>query len=208
MTDVPDLNDIARRPTRYWNADGLSELMMGLLWILWGGAWQLGQALPRGQTWRVYTMLTPALLALSAVAATWATKKLKARITFPRTGYVEWKEPTGGQRLAAAGIALLSAFALAAVIAKSRAAGFERVAAPSMGVLLSLSFLVASLRQRAPHWLALAGVALALGLAFGALTIGWDAAYWLLMALGAATVLVGGLRIKWFLDRHPLEDRG
>jgi hypothetical protein len=38
----PDLNDIARRPARYWNIDGLPELMLGLLWIAWGGAWLFG----------------------------------------------------------------------------------------------------------------------------------------------------------------------
>lgn len=207
MTESLDLDDLARRPIRYWNADGLPELMMGLLWILWGGAWQIGQVLPRGGAWRLYTLLVPALLVLTAVAATWATKKVKARITFPRTGYVAWKEPTGGERLATAGIAMVAAALLAAVVVRSRAAGLEHVAAPSMGVLLSLSFLVASLRQRAPHLLALAGVALTLGLALGALKIGWSAAYWLLIALGAAAVVIGGLRLKSFLDRHPVEER-
>lgn len=86
---------------------------------------------------------------------------------------------------------MVAAAVLAAVVVRSRAAGLDHVAAPSMGVLLSLSFLVASLRQRAPHLLALAGVALTLGLALGALKIGRSAAYWLLIALGAAAVLIG-----------------
>ena len=51
----------------------------------------------------------------------------------------------------------------------------DTVAAPGISVLLSLGFLVASVRQRAPHLLALAGVAVILGLAFSALGTGWNA---------------------------------
>lgn len=137
----------------------------------------------------------------------WAIKQLKARVTFPRTGYVAWKEPTRAQRLTAAAVAAVAASAVAAVIMKSRADGLERVAAPGLGVILSLAFLVASLTQRAPHLLALAGVALALGLAFGALGAGWEAMNWMLIALGAAAAIMGAVRLRMFLARHPQETR-
>ena len=69
-----DLRELERRPTKYWNEDGLPELVMGLLWVLWGGAWLVGNALPRGPVWNVFWMFTPALLALSGVAAVRLTK--------------------------------------------------------------------------------------------------------------------------------------
>jgi hypothetical protein len=197
-----NLDEIARRPQRYWNADGLPELMMGLLWMLWGGAWLLGEALPHDWRSNVYWTAAPALLALSGVAAVWATKRLKERLTFPRTGYVDWKEPSRSARVTAAAVAMVTAMVLAA-LAANRDAGMERVAAPVLGVILSLAFVVASLRQRAPHYLALAAVAVALGLAFGALRAGWESVNWLFVALGAATAALGGLRLALFLRKHP-----
>lgn len=207
MAETLDLAEIQRRSQRYWNVDGLPELMMGGLWMLWGGAWLFGQSLPRGSVWNVYWMLTPALLALSGVASVWATKKLKARITFPRTGYVEWNGPTRAQRLAAAAVAIVTASVLVALISMSRTKGLEQTAAPAVGVILSLGFVVASFSQKAPHLLALAGVALMLGLAFGALKTGWDAMNWMLVALGAATALLGAVRLGVFLRSHPVAQR-
>lgn len=204
MADAVNLQELERRSVRYWNEDGLPELVMGLLWIVWGGSWLIGNALPRGPVWNVFWMFTPALLALSGVAAVWATKKLKSTVTFPRTGYVQWKEPTRRQRLFAAAVAMVTAAIAVALIAKSRANGLESVAAPGLGVLLSLGFLVASVRQRAPHLLALGGVALALGLAFGALGAGWEAMNWMLVALGAAAVILGAARLRLFMARNPI----
>lgn len=207
MTEPMDLKRIEQRPAKYWNADGLPELMMGVTWILWGGAMWFGQSLPRGTAWNAYWMITPAFLALSGVAATWATRKLKARITFPRGGYVAWKEPTRAARLASAGIAAVTAAALVGLIARSRAAGVEQIVVPGFGVLLSVGFVVASLKQRAPHLLVLAGVALMLGLAFSVRSAGWDSMNWMLIAIGAASALVGAVRLRLFLRQNPLEAR-
>lgn len=205
MSESIDFKDIARRPVKYWHADGLPELVMGLLWMVWGGAWLFGQTLPRGASWNAYWMFVPALLALSGVAAVWTTKALKARVTFPRTGYVAWKEPTRGQRLTAAAFSIFTAMALVVLLVQSRTAGLERVAAPGLGLLLCLGFVTASITQKAPHLLALGAVAVVLGLAFTALWNGWEAMNWMFVSLGAATALLGAGRLMWFLRRHPLE---
>lgn len=205
MTQSVDLADIARRPQRYWNADGLPELMMGLVWMLWGLSWLIGESLPRGTVSSFYWILTPALLALSGFASVWATKKLKARITFPRAGYVEWTEPTGAQRAAAAAVAMISAALLVVILVKARANGVERTAPLALGVLLSLAFVIASLKQRAPHLLALAGVALMLGLTAGAVNAGWPSLNWILVGVGLATCISGLIRLVLFLKRNPLE---
>lgn len=144
---------------------------------------------------------------VSGVASIWATKKLKTRITFPRAGYVAWNEPTRGHRLAVAAVAVVSAAIVAALLMRTRAQGMERVGPPAMGALLSLAFVVASLTQRAPHMLALAGVALMLGLAFGALNVGWQATNWMLIGVGTATFLSGSIRLGIFLKQYPLEKR-
>lgn len=205
MAESLDLRELETRPVKRWNEDGLPELVMGLLWVFWGGSFIVGNALPRGPVWNTYWAFTPAVLALSGVAAVWATKKLKARLTFPRTGYVRWKEPTRAQRMIAASVALIAASTIAALIARSRTAGIEGIAAPGLGVVLSLGFVAASLTQRAPHLLVLGGVALMLGLAFGTLNAGWDALNWMLVSVGAAAAIMGAARFRMFVARNPAE---
>jgi hypothetical protein len=197
----PDLNEIARRPEKYWSADGLPELVMGGLWMVWGSAWIVGERLPRDWA-SVYWMFVPVLLAGSGVAAVYVIKRLKARLTFPRTGYVEWKEPSGRMRLSAAVLAMVIAAILAAVVFRDDV-GLARRAPLVLGGVLALAFLGAAARQRAPHLLALAAVAIALGLAVGAVAEGWTAVHWLFIGLGTATSIVGGLRLASFMGKHP-----
>lgn len=196
----PNLDDIGRRPQRYWNVDGLPEIVMGVLWMVWGGAWLFGETLPRDWRWNTYWTFTPAILAFSGVAAIWVTKRLKARLTFPRAGYVEWREPGRAAHLGGAAVAIGAAILLVLAL-RSDEPG--RHVAPVLGVIVSLAFLVASIRQRAPHLLALAGVSVALGLALGTLRGGWMSANWLFVGLGAALALVGAMRLALFLRRHP-----
>jgi hypothetical protein len=205
MAHPVDLRDAERRAQRYWTIDGLPELLMGTLWIVWGAAFLAGEALPRGRAWNFYWMFTPAVLAFSGVAAVWMIKQLKVRITFPRTGYVEWKEPSRSQRLLTAAVAMLTAALLVVIISTGRARAVESVAAPALGVILGLGFLVASIRQRAPYLLALAAVALTLAIAFGTIASGWYSVNWMFIALGAAAVVVGTIRLRIFLRKHPLE---
>lgn len=205
MAHPVDLRDAEQRAQRYWTIDGLPELLMGALWIVWGTAFLAGEALPRGPAWNVYWMFTPAVLTLSGVAAVWTIKQLKARITFPRTGYVVWKAPTRPQRLLTAAVAILTALLLVVIISTGRARGVDSVAAPALGVVLSLGFLVASVRQHAPYLLALAAVALTLAVVFGTVASGWDSVNWMFIALGAAAVVVGTVRLRIFLRKHPLE---
>jgi hypothetical protein len=202
MTTQSQLRDLEQRPQRYWNADGIPELVMGLVWVLWGVALLIGEALPQGQGQQAYWLVMPAILVLSGFGANWLVKQLKERLTYPRAGFVTYREPGRATRLLSAGVAVLAAATLAFLIVTGRQGGLEHAAAPAIGLVLSLAFLVAALRQRAPHYLALAGVALMLGLAFGALKLGWESLNWMLVWLGAAAASMGAWRLSRFLRLH------
>jgi len=175
---------------------------MGVLWMMWGGSWLLGQLLPKNWMWGLYWTVVPVLLALSGFAGNWAVKRLKERITFPRTGYVELKEPSRAVRLGTAAVAILVSGALAAMIVRSEGKSVEHMITPAVGVILSLSFLVASVKQKAPHYLVLAGVALALGIAFGALRTGWESLNWMFVVLGVIAAISGGIRLSRFVEKY------
>ena len=85
-----------------------------------------------------------------------------------------------------------------------RASLLEQRLPPIMGVVLSLSFLALSVRQRAPHLLALAAAGVAVTLAITSLVSGWNALSWMFVTLGIACVLVGGTRLALFVRAHPL----
>jgi hypothetical protein len=207
MATHAELRDLADRPRRYWNVDGIPELMMGLVWIIWGGALILGESIPRGSFFGLYWLVVPAVLVLSGFASNWAVRKLKERLTYPRTGYIEYHDPGGRVRILTALVAIVSAAVMAALLITARAAGAEHTAAPAIGVILSLALLVASVRQRAPHFLALAGVALTLGLAFAALRLGWAAVPWMFLWLGLAATILGAWRLRRYVRLHPAEAR-
>lgn len=199
-----DLDDLARRPARYWTIDGLPELMLGVLWIVWGAAFLAGQALPHDWRWTAYWLTVAPVLALSGIAGNWLTRRLKARVTFPRAGYVEWKAPER-RSLAWVGAAIvLAALALAVAVLAAGGAGIEHRAPAVMGVILSLSFIAVAVRRRTPYHLALAGAAVVLTVAVATISSGWDAMNWLFISLGAVCALVGAVRLARFMRTHPL----
>lgn len=208
MTNYPDLAEIEGRPVRSWNIDGLQELMMGVLWIIWGGAFLVGQTLPKNWMSALYWTVVPALLALSGFGGNWVVKRLKERITFPRTGYVELKEASRATRLGTAALAMVIAGVLAMIVVRADGKGGEHMMTAGVGVILSLSFLVASVKQKAPHFLVLAGVALALGIAFGALRMGVESLNWMLLVLGAVVAISGGIRLRRFVEKYGVEPKG
>ncbi|MGC4052243.1 MAG: hypothetical protein QM757_23145 [Paludibaculum sp.] len=208
MAQYPDLKEIEGRPMRSWNVDGLQEMIMGILWILWGGLWLVGQQLPKGKVYQIYWLVIPVMLALSGFAGNWVVRRLKQRVTFPRSGYVALREPTRQERIGTAVLAIVVAMALAAVVMRSRGEAVEHLITPVVGVILSLSFVIASLKQRAPHFLVLAGVALALGIAFGALHTGWESLNWLFVVLGVIAAISGALRLSRFVRENSLPVEG
>ena len=207
MTTQAQLKDLEDRPRRYWNVDGIPELIMGLVWILWGAALIVGEALPKGPGATIYWLVVPAIPVLSGFVANGVTRRLKERLTYPRTGYVAYADPGPRARLLTGLMVVLSAAALAALIVTGRAAGLEHSVGPVFGVLISLAFVVASVRQHAPHFLALAGVALALAVAFAVLKLGWTSMSWLFVWLGIAATALGGWRLRRYLHQHPAEQQ-
>jgi hypothetical protein len=205
MSSPIDIRELERRPRAYWNIDGIPELVLGAVWIVWGAALLIGEALPRGAAWSVYWMIVPAMFVLGGVAAHSITKAMKRRVTYPRTGYMELPEPGPAVRLMTAAVAVASATGIAALILEGRVSGAEQTTPVAIGLLFSLAFLVASVRERAPHLLALAGVALTLGIAIGTLRMGWTGLNWMLVALGIASVVAGSWRLGRYVRRHPLE---
>lgn len=150
---TPDLDDLARRPARYWHIDGLPELILGSLWAIVGGASLLGQRVPHDWRWTAYWLVVPLALAVSPLVTIWATRRLKERLTLPRAGYAVFMKPAHLLNRLVGAAVVAAASLLALLVLTNRVQSLEATMPASMSVLLSLVFLVVvSRRGRRTSW--------------------------------------------------------
>ena len=87
-----NLSDIERRVRRYWFTDGLGELIGGGMFILMGIYFGLQEFL--GQNSMLSGILQASLVLLmigGMYISSRVINSLKAHVTYPRTGYVEYQ---------------------------------------------------------------------------------------------------------------------
>lgn len=100
---MDQLRNLLDRPQHYKNIDGLTELggsvmCLGLALQVW-----LRMSTPSDSVWNRASFLV--FLALILLIP-YGTRTLKARITFPRTGFVEYRKPVRAQAIGAVAGAL------------------------------------------------------------------------------------------------------
>lgn len=117
-----NIDDLMQRTRRYWYEDGLSDLALGGYFLALG-LFFLGQSLtpPGSPLWLLWGVGGPLLLICGGVLANWLIKQLKTRLTYPRTGYVNYERPAGGLSGAARllGVMLLAAIVSAGMVVAS-----------------------------------------------------------------------------------------
>ncbi|MEO0249670.1 MAG: hypothetical protein ABIN58_09090 [candidate division WOR-3 bacterium] len=204
--EYPDLAEVAGRSKRYWNVDGIPETVMGGWLIVLGVAYLLPDLLPRGsRIVQVYSSFSWLILIASALAANWIIKRLKAKYTFPRGGYVKFQDPKPSQRLLYVLVGGLTAAAFASLVALSvKNQAIVDLLGPGIGVLMSGGFLVASRRPGMRYSLWLSLISLALGAALYPLKLKWMAVPWFLLGMGASFTAVGVFRLRAFIRSVPL----
>jgi hypothetical protein len=202
---TPDLKALAERPARYWNEDGLPELVMGALWIFYAGLYLAGMGLRPGLIRTAFwIVMSPFLPAGMFFVAIWGIKRIKERVTYPRTGYVNSLIPRSAW---AVGI-VVSVLALAGIIILV----FAGIGVRMMNLLPSVcSFLLAALfaflaiRQKTSHLLILSVAATVSAIGIPLLHFGEDGILWiwLWLWLGTVSAVTGALRLRSFLRGHP-----
>jgi hypothetical protein len=176
-----DLANVEQRIKRYWYRDGIGELVGGGMFVLMGGYFAVQEFLGENST---LTGILQVSLALILIAGMFAARRLinllKTRLTYPRTGYVEYRVNERGlrmRRILAAGLGLVIA---ALVIMQAKSAGLIRfyvlgAVSLAMGLLLSLSGLPEGY---------------SLGLFYG--------------LMGLSFMVSGGLTLRGYLKDNPL----
>ncbi len=85
------IDDYVKRPIRYQNIDGLGELLIGVMWIVFPLLEFFNKTAASGSIWhrRITFFVCEAAVAILAL---YSYKVLKKRITYPRTGYVKYRQ--------------------------------------------------------------------------------------------------------------------
>lgn len=103
-----NFSDVEQRVKRYWYTDGIVEIIGGGLSILIGTYTIIQKLVPDGSIWSTILGGLYVFLMVGGVFITrWLVTNLKTRITYPRTGYVDYhsQKQTGWRRLLTVGIA-------------------------------------------------------------------------------------------------------
>jgi hypothetical protein len=197
MNDTID--QAARRARRYWYVDGLNEIAFGGLCVLLGIYFQIQGALQISA--QLKQMLEVGLVLFILVIVIVLNKLVnlaKERITYPRSGYVNYRRPSAIRRLATGLLAAAIASSLSAVL-MAAPAGLDWMAGLT-GLALAAVWLFIAWRMQLSRFLGLSLVSLGGGI-FLALTqldgiAGIAAIYFL---EGAALLVSGGLTFWAYL---------
>src|ERR1700689_3844205 len=92
MTDLSDPREARIQALRLWSQNGIDELTVGLLMCVLGGIFLPGYSLSKATFFgRNYAMFAPYLEAAFFLAMVLTLKRVRARLIFPRTGYVVFR---------------------------------------------------------------------------------------------------------------------
>jgi hypothetical protein len=107
------IDEYAKRTMRYWYVDGLAEIAVGGVVILLALVFLIGGIMEPGPTTDFFLALgQPVIVLVGALAARKIVGKIKEQVTYPRTGYVAYRQPRSrrGIRLVALTIGIAAVF--------------------------------------------------------------------------------------------------
>lgn len=205
------LSDVERRVRLYWFTDGLGELIGGGMFILMGIYFGLQEYL--GQNSMLGGILQVSLV-LVLVGGMYVSRRLinalKARVTYPRTGYVEYQVDDRNLRSRRIWVAVLAlAISALTMVFVNLFQFFDAIVAVT-GVAVGL--ILITLRAKASgmaRFYVLGAISIVLGLALSIskLPDGYSLGYFYGL-MGLSFLLSGGLTLQRYLEENPLPGDG
>ena len=199
------MSNVERHVKRYWYTDGIGELAGGAAFLLLGLYFAGLEWFPSNTF--VRTLLDSSLVILmigGGYAVHWLVNALKTRLTYPRTGFVEYGTERKGSWL---GSLLTGAIAFGAamllVILAKLTSPFNWL--PSFtGLVLGATLMILSVRENGlRRFYLLGGLCIVLGLAlsFSKSSYSLSMLYGL---IGVAAIISGGVTLMIYLRKNPM----
>ena len=202
-----NLSDIEHRVKRYWYTDGIGELIGGGMFILLGIYFALQEFL--GQNSIVSVILQSSLI-LVMIGGMYLGRRLinvlKTRVTYPRTGYVEYQVNESNMKRRRIGVAILAFTISALTMVFVRLFQFFDSIVLVTGVAVAVILVILRAKSSGlARFYILGAVSLVLGLALS--ISGLPNAYSLGLfygLMGLCFMLSGGLTLQRYLKENPL----
>lgn len=200
-----DIEKIEQRTVQSFYEDGLTEIALGLIFLLLGAYFYASTVVPEGSS--LGAILT-GLFVLVIVSAGFLVSRflrfLKRRITYPRTGYVAFKkkDPSPKRRVATAVVAMIISAGLAALYSMSPSI---RLLLPAVnGLLIAVAVLLFANKVGLVRFFVLAAASAVIGVGVTAAGIGDTEGIRLFYLIFGAAVVVSGLAaLIVYLRRNP-----
>lgn len=197
------------RPLAYNNIDGVGELGMGFMMLSWSLlAWFLAHS-PKGSAWHSMPVF---ILYLGGMLLTihYGSKTIKNRLTYPRTGFVEYRRQDHWRWGILGGV--VAPLFLAGLVAAHRLHWSITTPAVLVGLLFAASY--TRIARTVPWKWAVFGLMTSGSLLLAVLPADWFidhsmmGAIWLIFALYGILFLISGGISLWLYVRHtPLPAR-
>lgn len=191
-----------QRPQLYWNGDGIPEMIVGGLWIVWGATVALPVLFPHSRIALITFTIFLLTIVLSSIWMGRVIRWWKERVTYPRTGYIEPKKPEKSVKLAAWIAAVIVAIAFGMAV---RVSGPSiRIWLPaSMGVVIALSLLRMGWKLESRRLMLLSPLVAAAAFATLPLGGGEISTAAVLLCAGLICVIDGMMVHQSYLKAHP-----
>jgi hypothetical protein len=202
MRDLTHPDSVRDRSLRQWAANGLEQLILGLFFCATGGVYLLAHVLPLD--WpigRNYALVAPWLQLACILAMVTALRTLRARLIFPRTGYVVFRLEPWRKWVATAGVAATLTMGLIMILWASTLPDITTAMGPAFALVCAACFAWGGIRYglRYAWWLG----ALSVGLGLWTFRTGAPVE-WVMVSIGAGMAVAGGRLLDTFLKTHPI----
>ena len=204
--DNNDVKQVEQRVKRYWYTDGIAELASGGMFILLGVYFAAQGILGEGSLISIILQISLMLVMIGgAFGVRWVVNTLKARLTYPRTGYVEYRvneKEVRVRRYVVAGVAMV--IAVVSILLVDHIRNLDSMVLIS-GLLVGIIFI--ALRGKSSglkRFYVLGGLAIALGiiLSFSGLSQVYNLGLFYGL-LGIVILISGGLVLRHYLAENP-----
>jgi hypothetical protein len=212
---MPDpLAEARTRAQRFWFRDGLDEIVIGIIILLQTGfslAIRLGNS---SSSWYWPVILTYLLLQVAfALSVARIRAAIRARITYPRSGYVDYGDAVRKRRMVVGALAILATVASVEALRYAVASGWDfdrgmqRLPAVG-GLMIGATLLYMYVRYGLPRFLVLGLFSIILSVAVSINYPYRFATVFSVAGVGCALLCSGGVTLWKYLRTTPLSADG
>ena len=207
-----EISNVKQRLYRYWYSDGIAELSSGGIFMLLGFYFAAQEYLKVNSLASIMLQTGLVIVLIGGMfLGRWLIKALKSRLTYPRTGYVEYRvdKQNLSRRRVIVGIvaALVASFSL---IFSEWVVPYLDLTLALTGVLVGLILIVLQARQAGVgRFYIFGGMSILLGisLAFSGLPNGYSLGLFYGL-MGLTFAVSGGIVLSRYLQENPMPVEG